>query len=91
MCKVLYTNHVNRKTSSRQKEVITLAKRDRAEYFREYRKKKFLDNGKVEMFVYIDRDLRDRLNELLKTIGKTRSEWLEDMIRKDVRGLCMEE
>ena len=68
-----------------------MAKRDRAEYFREYRKKKFLDNGKVEMFVYIDRDLRDRLNELLKTIGKTRSEWLEDMIRKDVRGLCMEE
>lgn len=68
-----------------------MAKRDRAKYFREYRKKKFLDNGKVEMFVYIDRDLRDRLNELLKTIGKTRSEWLEDMIRKDVRGLCMEE
>ena len=68
-----------------------MAKRDRATYFREYRKKKFLDNGKVEMFVYIDRDLRDRLNELLKTIGKTRSEWLEDMIRNDVRGLCMEE
>ena len=68
-----------------------MAKRDRAKYFREYRKKKFLDNGKVELFVYIDRDLRDRLNELLKTIGKTRSEWLEDMIRKDVRGLCMEE
>ena len=68
-----------------------MAKRDRAKYFREYRKKKFLDNGKVEMFVYIDRDLRDRLNELLKTIGKTRSEWLEDTIRSDVRGLCMEE
>lgn len=74
-----------------RKKVIILAKRDRAAYFREYRKKKFLDNGKVEMFVYIDRDLRDRLNELLKNIGKTRSEWLEDMIRKDVRGLCMEE
>lgn len=70
---------------------MTLAKRDRAKYFREYRKKKFLDNGKVEMFVYIDRDLRDKLNELLRITEQTRSEWLEDMIRKDVKGLCMEE
>ena len=71
--------------------MIILAKRDRAAYFREYRKKKFLDNGKVEMFVYIDRDLRDKLNEVLKITEQTRSEWLEDMIRKNVRGLCMEE
>ena len=55
-------------------------KHDRVAYLREYRKKKFLDNGKVEGTGYIDHALQ------------TRSEWLEDMIRKDVRGLlCVEE
>ena len=66
-------------------------KRDRAKYFREYRKRKFLDNDMVEVTVYIHRDLRDKLNELVKITEQTRSEWLEDMIRKNVRGLCMEE
>ena len=66
-------------------------KRDRAAYFREYRKRKFLDNDMVEVTVYIHRDLRDELNELLKITEQTRSEWLEDTIRSDVRGLCMEE
>ena len=66
-------------------------KRDRAAYFREYRKRKFLDNDMVEVTVYIHRDLRDKWNENLKRTGITRSEWLEDMIRKNVRGLCMEE
>ena len=66
-------------------------KRDRAAYFREYRKRKFLDNDMVEVAVYIHRDLRDKWNENLKRTGITRSEWLEDMIRKNVRGLCMEE
>ena len=59
-----------------------MAKRDRAEYFREYRKRKFLDNNKVEVTVYIDRDLRDKWNENLKRTGITRSEWLEARLQK---------
>ena len=66
-------------------------KRDRAAYFREYRKRKFLDNDMVEVTVYIHRDFRDKWNEVVKITEQTRSEWLEDMIRKNVRGLCMEE
>ena len=66
-------------------------KRDRAKYFREYRKRKFLDNDMVEVMVYIHRDLRDKWKDVLKYTEQTRSEWLEDMIRKNVRGLCMEE
>ena len=66
-------------------------KRDRAAYFREYRKRKFLDNDMVEVTVYIHRGLRDKWNEVVKITEQTRSEWLEDMIRKNVRGLCMEE
>ena len=57
-------------------------KRDRATYFREYRKRKFLDNNKVEVTVYIDRDLRDKWNENLKRTGITRSEWLEARIQR---------
>ena len=57
-------------------------KRDRAAYFREYRKRKFLDNGKVEVTVYIHRDLRDKWNENLKRTGITRSEWLEARIQR---------
>ena len=66
-------------------------KRDRAAYFREYRKRKFLDNDMVEVTVYIHRDLRDKWKDVLKYTEQTRSEWLEDTIRSDVRGLCMEE
>ena len=57
-------------------------KRDRAAYFREYRKRKFLDNGKVEVTVCIHRDLRDKWNENLKRTGITRSEWLEARIQR---------
>lgn len=62
-------------------------KRDRAAYFREYRKRKFLDNDMVEVTVYIDRDLRDKWNENLKRTGITRSEWLETRLRKIGDGL----
>ena len=57
-------------------------KRDRAAYFREYRKRKFLDNDMVEVTVYIDRGLRDKWNENLKRTGITRSEWLEARIQR---------
>ena len=63
--------------------MITLAKkRDRAAYFREYRKRKFLDNDMVEVTVYIHRGLRDKWNENLKRTGITRSEWLEARLQK---------
>ena len=52
-----------------------------------YRKRKFLDNGKVEVTVYIHRDLRDKWNENLKRTGITRSEWLETRLRKIGDGL----
>ena len=63
-------------------------KRDRGAYFREYRKRKFLDNGMVEVTVYIHRGLRDKWNENLKRTGITRSEWLEARLQKirDVYG-----
>ena len=62
-------------------------KRDRAAYFRGYRKRKFLDNDMVEVTVYIHRDLRDKWNENLKRTGITRSEWLETRLRKIGDGL----
>ena len=62
-------------------------KRDRAAYFREYRKRKFLDNDMVEVTVYIHRVLRDKWNENLKRTGITRSEWLETRLRKIGDGL----
>ena len=52
-----------------------------------YRKRKFLDNGMVEVTVYIHRDLRDKWNENLKRTGITRSEWLETRLRKIGDGL----
>ena len=63
-------------------------KRDRAAYFREYRKRKFLDNDMAEVTVYIHRGLRDKWNENLKRTGITRSEWLEARLQKirDVYG-----
>ena len=71
-----------------RKKVTTLAKkRDRAAYFREYRKRKFLDNDMVEVTVYIHRGLRDKWNENLKRTGITRSEWLETRLRKIGDGL----
>lgn len=54
-----------------------------------YRKRHY--KGKVQVMFRIDRGLREKWNEVLKVTEQTRSEWLEDMIRKDVKGLCIEE
>ena len=61
-------------------------KRDRAAYFREYRKRKFLDNGKIEVTVYIDRELRDRFKEILRDANMTYSEWFENAIKAEITG-----
>ena len=61
-------------------------KRDRAAYFREYRKRKFLDNDMVEVTVYIHRDLRDKLKEILRDANMTYSEWFENAIKVEVEG-----
>ena len=61
-------------------------KRDRAAYFREYRKRKFLDNDMVEVTVYIHRDLRDKLKEILQDANMTYSEWFENAIKVEVEG-----
>ena len=61
-------------------------KRDRAAYFREYRKRKFLDNGKIEVTVYIDKELRDRFKEILRDANMTSSEWFENAIKAEVEG-----
>ena len=61
-------------------------KRDRAAYFREYRKRKFLDNDMVEVTVYIHRDLRDRLKEILRDSNMTYSEWFENAIKDEILG-----
>ena len=61
-------------------------KRDRAAYFREYRKRKFLDNDMVEVTVYIHRDLRDKLKEILRDANMTYSEWFENAIKVEVKG-----
>ena len=61
-------------------------KRDRAKYFREYRKRKFLDNDMVEVTVYIHRDLRDRLKEILQDANMTYSEWFENTIKVEITG-----
>ena len=63
-----------------------MAKRDRAAYFREYRKRKFLDNDMVEVTVYIDRERRDRFKEILRDANMTYSEWFENAIKVEVEG-----
>ena len=63
-----------------------MAKRDRAAYFREYRKRKFLDNDMVEVTIYIDRELRDRLREILRDADMTYSEWFENAIKTEMLG-----
>ena len=64
-----------------------MAKKRDGEYYRKYRKRKYLDNGKVEITAYVDRELRDKWNENLKRTGITRSEWLETRLRKIGDGL----
>ena len=61
-------------------------KRDRAAYFREYRKRKFLDNDKVEVTVYIDRELRDRFKEILRDADLSYSKWVENAIKAEILG-----
>ena len=61
-------------------------KRDRAAYFREYRKRKYLDNNKVELTVYIDRELRDRFKEILRDADLSYSKWLENAIKAEILG-----
>ena len=61
-------------------------KRDRAAYFREYRKRKFLDNDMVEVTVYIHRDLRDRLKEILRDADLSYSKWGENAIKAEILG-----
>ena len=61
-------------------------KRDRAAYFREYRKRKFLDNDMVEVTVYIHRDLRDRLKEILRDADLSYSKWFENAIKAEILG-----
>lgn len=63
-----------------------MAKKRDSGYFREYRKRKYTDNGKAEITVYIDRELRDRLKEILRDANMTYSEWLENAIKAEVLG-----
>ena len=44
------------------------------------------DNGKVEVTVYIDRELRDRFKEILRDANMTYSEWFENMIKVEITG-----
>ena len=63
-----------------------MAKKRDGEYYRKYRKRKYFDNGKVEVTVYIDRELRDRLKEILQDANITYSEWFENMIKVEITG-----
>ena len=51
-----------------------------------YRKRKFLDNGKIEVTVYIDKELRDRFKEILRDANMTYSEWFENAIKDEIMG-----
>ena len=61
-------------------------KHDRAAYFREYRKRKFLDNGKVRITAYVDKELRDRFKEILRDANMTYSECFENAIKDEILG-----
>ena len=63
-----------------------MAKKRDGEYYRKYRKRKYLDNGKVEMTVYIDKELRDRFKELLRDADLSYSKWVENAIKVEVEG-----
>ena len=63
-----------------------MAKKRGGEYYRKYRKRKYLDNGKVEVTVYIDRELRDRLKEILLDADLSYSKWVENAIKVEVEG-----
>ena len=63
-----------------------MAKKRDSGYFREYRKRKYFDNGKVEVTVYIDRELRDRFKEILQDAGLSYSKWMENAIKAEILG-----
>lgn len=63
-----------------------MAKKRDGRYYREYRKRKYFDNGKVEMTVYIDRELRDRFKELLRDADLSYSKWVENAIKTEILG-----
>ena len=51
-----------------------------------HRKRKLFDNGKIEVTVYIDRELRDRFKEILRDANMTYSEWFENAIKDEILG-----
>ena len=63
-----------------------MAKKRDSGYFREYRKRKYTDNGKVEITVYIDRELRDRFKEILRDADLSYSKWVENAIKAEILG-----
>ena len=63
-----------------------MAKKRSGEYYREYRKRKYLDNGKVRITAYIDKELRDRFKELLQDANMTYSEWFENARKVEITG-----
>ena len=63
-----------------------MAKKRDSGYFREYRKRKYLDNGKVRITAYVDRELRDRFKEILRDANMTYSEWFENAIKDEMLG-----
>ena len=63
-----------------------MAKKRDGEYYRKYRKRKYLDNGKVRITVYVDKELRGRFKELLQDANMTYSEWFENAIKDEIEG-----
>ena len=63
-----------------------MAKKRDGKYYREYRKRKYLDNGKVRITAYVDRELRDRFKEILRDANMTYSEWFENAIKVEITG-----
>ena len=63
-----------------------MAKKRDGEYYREYRKRKYLDNGKVRITAYVDKELRGRFKELLQDANMTYSEWFENAIKDEIMG-----
>ena len=63
-----------------------MAKKRDGEYYRKYRKRKYLDNGKVRITVYVDKELRDRFKEILRDANMTYSEWFENAIKTEILG-----
>ena len=63
-----------------------MAKKRDGEYYRKYRKRKYLDNGKVRITAYIDKELRDNFKEILRDANMTYSEWFENAIKAEVEG-----